>query len=79
MQNVVRCTLSLTFIITAARVIYKVKGRVSRESAWQLELKGDVTKQRRVEAADKLLSVLILVVASILCLQAIGLDGECCV
>lgn len=34
---------------------------IIRESAWQLELKGDVTRQRRLEAVDKLMSVLTLV------------------
>ncbi len=40
-----------------------------------MELKGDLTKQRRVEAVDKLLSVMTLLVASIFGLQAVGLDG----
>ena len=48
---------------------------MTRESSWQLELKGDLTRQRRVEAVDKLLSVLTLLVASVFGLQAIGLDG----
>ncbi|KAK9831955.1 hypothetical protein WJX81_002788 [Elliptochloris bilobata] len=39
-----------------------------------LELKGDLTKQRRVEAVDKLLSVLTLLVGTVFGLQAIGLD-----
>ena len=57
-QTVVRSTLSLTFVIAAARVVFNIKGRVVRESTWQLELKGDLTRQRRLEAIDKLLSVL---------------------
>ena len=60
-QTVVRSTLSLTFVIAAARVVFNIKGRVVRESTWQLELKGDLTRQRRLEAIDKLLSVLTLV------------------
>lgn len=47
---------------------------IIRESAWQSELKGDVTRQRRLEAIDKLMSVLTLVVASVFGVQALGLD-----
>ena len=75
-QNFVRSTLSLTFVIAAAKVVFSIKGRMTRESSWQLELKGDLTRQRRVEAVDKLLSVLTLLVASVFGLQAIGLDGR---
>lgn len=74
MQTVVRSTLSLTFVLAAARVVFNIKGRVTREAAWKLELSGDLTKQRRVEAVDKLLSVLFLLVTSVLGLQAVGLD-----
>ena len=77
-QNLVRSALSLTFVIAAARVVFNVKARMTREATWQLELKGDLTKQRRVEAVDKLLSVLTLLVAAVFGLQAIGLDGEHC-
>ncbi|KAI7841401.1 hypothetical protein COHA_005018 [Chlorella ohadii] len=73
-QTVVRSTLSLTFVIAAARVVFNIKGRIIRESAWQLELKGDVTRQRRLEAVDKLMSVLTLVVAAVFGVQALGLD-----
>lgn len=51
-QNVVRSTLSLTFVIAAARVVFNVKGRMLREATWEMELKGDLTKQRRVEVTD---------------------------
>ena len=71
----VRSTLSLTFVIALARVVFNVKGRMTREATWELELRGDLTKQRRVEAVDKLLSVLTLLVASVFGLQAVGLDG----
>ena len=74
-QTVVRATLSLTFVIAAARVVFNIKGRVIREAAWQMELKGDLTRQRRLEAIDKLMSVLTLVVAAVFALQALGLDG----
>lgn len=40
-----------------------------------MELKGDVTRQRRLEAIDKLLSVLTLIVGAVFGLQALGLDG----
>ena len=73
-QTVVRSTLSLTFVLAAARVVFNIKGRVTREAAWKLELSGDLTKQRRVEAVDKLLSVLFLLVTSVFGLQAVGLD-----
>ena len=46
------------------------------EREWQLEIQGELTKQRRIEAIDKLLSELTLIVASVFGLQAIGLDGE---
>jgi len=62
-------------VISAARVVFNIKSRMARETAWQLELKGDLTKQRRVEAVDKLLSVLTLLVGTVFGLQAIGLDG----
>ena len=75
-QNFVRSTLSLTFVIAAARVVFNIKARMARETSWQLELKGDLTKQRRVEAVDKLLSVMTLLVSLVFGLQAIGLDGE---
>lgn len=74
-QNFVRSTLSLTFVIAAARVVFNIKARMTRETTWSLELKGELTKQRRVEAVDKLLTVLTLLVASVFGLQAIGLDG----
>ena len=63
-------------MIAAARVVFNIKARMTRETTWSLELKGELTKQRRVEAVDKLLTVLTLLVASVFGLQAIGLDGE---
>jgi len=73
-QAVVKSTLALTFVIAAARVVFNIKGRIVRETSWQLELKGDLTRQRRIEAFDKLLSVLTLLVTAVFGLQAIGLD-----
>lgn len=63
-------------MIAAARVVFNIKARMTRETTWSLELKGELTKQRRVEAVDKLLTVLTLLVASVFGLQAIGLDGK---
>ena len=51
----VRSTLSLTFVIAAARVVFNVKGRMTREATWEMELKGDLTKQRRVEVQQRIL------------------------
>ncbi len=72
LSTFVRSTLSLTFVIAAARVVFNIKGRIVRESTWQLELKGDLTRQRRLEAIDKLMSVLTLLVASVFSLQVGG-------
>lgn len=46
-----------------------------REMAWQLEVKGDVTRQRRVEAIDKIMSVVTLIVGAVFGFQALGLDS----
>ena len=75
-QSFVRSTLSLTFVVAAARVVFNIKARMARETSLQLELKGDLTKQRRVEAVDNLLSVMTLLVSLIFGLQALGLDGK---
>ena len=75
-QNFVRSTLTLTFVIAAARVVFNIKAQMMEERRWQMELRAEVTRMRRVEAVDKLLSVLTLLVASVFGLQAIGLDGE---
>ncbi|KAG7669737.1 hypothetical protein Ndes2437B_g05923 [Nannochloris sp. 'desiccata'] len=74
MQTFVRTTLSLTFVIAAARVVFNVKSRIVRENSWQMELKGDLTKQRRLEALDKLMSLATIVVASIFGVKALGMD-----
>jgi len=74
MQTFVRTTLSLTFVIAAANVVFNVKSRIIRESSWQMELQGDLTKQRRLEALDKLMSLGTIVVASIFGVKAIGMD-----
>ena len=74
MQTFVRTTLSLTFVIAAANVVFNVKSRIVRENSWQMELKGDLTKQRRLEALDKLMSLGTIVVASIFGVKALGMD-----
>jgi mechanosensitive ion channel protein 1/2/3 len=74
MQTFVRTTLSLTFVIAAARVVFNIKSRIVRENSWQMELKGDLTKQRRLEALDKLMSLATIVVASIFGVKALGMD-----
>lgn len=74
MQTIVRTTLSLTFVIAAARVVFNIKSRIVRESSWQLELKGDLTRQRRLEAVDKLMSLATIVVASVFGVKALGMD-----
>jgi MscS family membrane protein len=73
-QTLVRSTNCLTFVGAAARVVFNIKGRIVRESAWQLELKGDLTRQRRLEAIDKLMSLGTLVVASFFGVRALGMD-----
>lgn len=74
MQTIVRGTLSLTFVLAAARVVFNIKSRIVRESSWQLELKGDLTRQRRLEAVDKLMSLATIVVASVFGVKALGMD-----
>lgn len=73
-QAVVRAILSLTFVMAAARVVYNMKGRLFREAKWKLELEGKTTEQHRIDAIDKLMTVGIFIVASVMCLQSIGLD-----
>jgi mechanosensitive ion channel protein 1/2/3 len=72
MQIMVRQCLSLTFVFAATRVVFNIKSRIVRESSWQLELKGDVTRQRRLEAIDKLMSLVIIVLASVFAIRAFG-------
>ena len=74
MQTVVRTTLPLTFVIAAAKVVFNVKSRIVRESTWQFELKGDITRQRRLEALDKLMSLGTIVVAAVLGVKVLGMD-----
>ena len=73
-QTLVRSTNCLTFVVAAARVVFNIKGRIVRENSWQLELKGDLTRQRRLEAIDKLMSLATLVIASFFGVRALGMD-----
>jgi hypothetical protein len=73
--HVVRVILSISFIVGAATVVYNLKTRFTRENAWQCEMKGDVTSQRRWEAYDKLGTFAIYAVSIILGIQALGLEG----
>lgn len=52
-----------------------LQARVLREWTWELELKGELTRQRRMEALDKLMSVMTLLVGAVMSCQAVGLDG----
>ena len=71
---VVRSIVSLTFVMATARVVHNMKGRIFREAKWRMELEGKTTEQHRIDAIDKLLTVGIFIVASIMGLQSLGLD-----
>jgi len=51
---VVRAALSMSFILGASTVVFNLKSRFFKEQAWQSEMQGNVTTQRRWEAYDKL-------------------------
>lgn len=72
--GVVRSIVTLTLIVASARVAINIKTRILRESKWRLEIEGKTTDQHRIGAVDKLLSIAISIVASILGLQSMGLD-----
>ncbi len=73
-QTLVRSTNCLVFVLAAAKVVFNIKARVVREQSWQLELKGDLTRQRRLEAIDKLMSLGTLVISSFFGVRALGMD-----
>lgn len=73
-QTLVRSTNCLVFVIAAANVVFNIKGRIVREQSWQFELKGDLTRQRRLEAIDKLMSLGTLVISSFFGVRALGMD-----
>eukprot|EP00198_Chlamydomonas_reinhardtii_P010846 XP_001700183.1 predicted protein [Chlamydomonas reinhardtii] len=74
-STVVRSTLSVSFIIGAATVVFNLKSRFCKENAWQSEMNGDVTAQRRWEAYDKLGTFVIYTITFVLGIQALGLEG----
>lgn len=73
-QTLVRSTNCLVFVLAAAKVVFNIKARIVREQSWQLELKGDLTRQRRLEAIDKLMSLGTLVISSFFGVRALGMD-----
>ncbi|KXZ55407.1 hypothetical protein GPECTOR_3g59 [Gonium pectorale] len=73
-STVVRSTLSVSFIIGAATVVFNLKSRFCKENAWQSEMNGDVTAQRRWEAYDKLGTFVIYAITFVLGIQALGLE-----
>ena len=74
LKTYVKSILSMTFLLVAARVVFNIKSRIVRESSWQFELKGDITRQRRLEAIDKLLSLGIAVVMGFVAVRTLGQD-----
>lgn len=70
----VRSTLSLTLVLSLARAALNLKSRALSERLWVLELKAESTRRRRIEAVDKLSSLLVYTVAGVFSLQALGLD-----
>ncbi|CAG9461125.1 unnamed protein product [Pedinophyceae sp. YPF-701] len=72
--HVMRTIMTLSFIITSARIILSIKTRALSSAALKLELSGEATKQRRIEAIDKLLTVLTVTVSIVLSLQSVGFD-----
>lgn len=73
-QHVVKSILSTSFILGFASVVFNLKSRFCKENAWQAEMKGDVTTQRRWEAYDKLGTFVIYVMSFVLGIQALGLE-----
>eukprot|EP00195_Chlamydomonas_chlamydogama_P016583 CAMPEP_0202913296 /NCGR_PEP_ID=MMETSP1392-20130828/60112_1 /ASSEMBLY_ACC=CAM_ASM_000868 /TAXON_ID=225041 /ORGANISM="Chlamydomonas chlamydogama, Strain SAG 11-48b" /LENGTH=714 /DNA_ID=CAMNT_0049604509 /DNA_START=272 /DNA_END=2416 /DNA_ORIENTATION=- len=73
-SHVVKSILSTSFIIGFSSVVFNLKSRFCKENAWQAEMKGDITAQRRWEAYDKLGTFVIYVMSFVLGIQAIGLE-----
>jgi len=73
-SHVVKSILSTSFIIGFATVVFNLKSRFCKENAWQAEMKGDATSQRRWEAYDKLGTFVIFVMSIVLGIQAMGLE-----
>lgn len=70
-----RSILSVSFIFGTASVVFNLKSRFCKEAAWQSEMAGDITSQRRWEAYDKLGTFVIYAVTFVLGIQALGLEG----
>ncbi|MEW5303017.1 MAG: hypothetical protein WDW36_005750 [Sanguina aurantia] len=73
-SHFVKSTMSVSFLMATANVIFNLKSRWCKENAWQGEMKGDQTGQRRWEAYDKLGSFIIFAMTFVLGVQAIGLE-----
>jgi len=73
-SHVVKSILSSSFILGFGSVVFNLKSRFCKENAWQAEMKGDVTSQRRWEAYDKMGSFIIYVMSFVLGIQSIGLE-----
>ena len=71
---VVRAALSMSFILGAATAVFNLKSRFCKEQAWQMEMQGNVTSQRRWEAYDKLGTFAIYALTFFLAIQALGLE-----
>lgn len=72
--HVMRTIVTITFIISATRVIFNIKSRITREARWKLELEGKLTEERNIGAINKLLTFCVLTISFILCIQTIGVD-----
>ncbi|WIA23363.1 hypothetical protein OEZ85_000126 [Tetradesmus obliquus] len=72
--HVVRAVLSVSFVVGASVVVYNLKSRFCKEQAWQMEMQGDITSQRRWEAYDKLGTFGIYAIGIVLAIQALGLE-----
>ncbi|GAX82316.1 hypothetical protein CEUSTIGMA_g9745.t1 [Chlamydomonas eustigma] len=73
-SHVVKTIMSTSFIAGFSSVVFNLKSRFCKEKAWEAEMKGDLTQQRRWEAYDKLGAFVIYVLTFVLGIQAIGLE-----
>lgn len=46
-SHVIKAVLSISFIGGSGNVLFNVKSRFCKENAWQCEMNGDITAQRR--------------------------------
>jgi hypothetical protein len=69
-----RYLIMMTFRdITVSQVVFNLKNRFCKEQAWQSEMQGNITSQRRWEAYDKLGTFAIYVFTIFLSIQVQGL------